>query len=158
MAFGTPFQLIDVLLSHNVPFVVIGGYAVTFHGFVRATEDIDIVFLRTKDSEYTLLAALREVNAKWIGDEIDSATGLERTYPVSMDFIRANRLMMLLTDCGYLDVFDFIPGFPNQPASELFKDPVENDRGKYVSLSWLRKMKTVSGRVKDQLDLENLPE
>ena len=66
--------------------------------------------------------------------------------------------MMLVTDCGYLDVFDFIPGFPNQPTSELFKDPVENDRGKYVSLSWLRKMKTVSGRIKDQLDLENLPE
>lgn len=40
---GDPFRLLDVLSSHDVPFVVIGGHAVTFHGFVRATEDTDVV-------------------------------------------------------------------------------------------------------------------
>lgn len=41
---GDPFRLIDVLARHNVPFVIIGGHAGTYHGYVRATEDTDIVF------------------------------------------------------------------------------------------------------------------
>jgi len=37
--------------SHEVPYVIIGGHAVTYHGYVRATEDTDIVFRRTLESE-----------------------------------------------------------------------------------------------------------
>lgn len=47
---GNPFQLIDALSSHNVPFVIIGGHAVTFHGYVRATEDTDVVFRRSEEA------------------------------------------------------------------------------------------------------------
>ena len=154
---GTPFQLIDVFLKHNVPVVIIGGHAVTYHGFVRATEDVDVVFLRTAHSEVALLAALTELNAHWIGNEIDSSTGLERIFPVSLSYVRASRLMMLTTDLGYLDIFDFIPGFPNHLVSELFDLAVETDGRKFASLAWLRKMKAATWRAKDQLYLENLP-
>ena len=44
MECGDPFHLLDVLSSHNVPVVIIGGHAVAFHGFVRATEDGSGVF------------------------------------------------------------------------------------------------------------------
>ena len=54
MEFGNPFALIEALSRHNVPFVVIGGYAVVYHGYVRATEDVDIVFDRSHDSELSL--------------------------------------------------------------------------------------------------------
>jgi hypothetical protein len=158
MECGTPFQLIDVLLKHDVPVVIIGGHAVTYHGYVRATEDIDVVFMRTIESEQALLAALTEVNAHWIGDEIDPATGLERVFPVSLSFVQASRLMMLTTDLGYLDIFDFIPGFPDHSVCEIFGSALETDGRKFASLAWLRKMKAATGRVKDQLDLENLPE
>ncbi len=158
MESGTPFQLIDVFLKHDVPIVIIGGHAVTYHGYLRATEDIDVIFLRTDDSEKTLFTALTEVNAHWISDEIDPSTGLERVFPVSLDYVQASRLMMLTTDLGYLDIFDFIPGFPDVPVSEIFDSAVETDRRKFASLTWLRKMKAATGRVKDQLDLENLPE
>jgi peptidoglycan/xylan/chitin deacetylase (PgdA/CDA1 family) len=33
------FHVFDVLQRHGVPFVVVGGHAVNFHGFIRATED-----------------------------------------------------------------------------------------------------------------------
>src|SRR5688500_8097085 len=108
MESGDPFRLIDVLTKHDVPFVIIGGHAVTYHGFVRATEDTDIVVRRTPESDQALFAALNEMNAQWIGDEIDPATGVERTFPVSLDYIQACRLMMLITDFGFLDIFDFI--------------------------------------------------
>jgi hypothetical protein len=48
---------------HHVPLVVIGGYAVIYHGYVRSTEDVDIVFQRTLESEAALLAALSELDA-----------------------------------------------------------------------------------------------
>ena len=72
-------SVLDVLHRHGVPFVVIGGHAVNYHGHLRATEDTDVVWQRSVDSEPRLLAALEELSAEWIGDEVDPATGIERT-------------------------------------------------------------------------------
>ncbi len=153
----SPFHLLDVLSNHNVPFVVIGGHAVTYHGYVRATEDTDVVFLRTPESEIALRDALGELNACWIGSKIDPKTGIEETFPVSLSYIRANHLMMLFTDFGFLDLFDFIPGLPQEPVEQLFDTAIECNGRKYVSLRWLRAMKEAANRPKDQIDLQNLP-
>ncbi len=152
-----PFHLLDVLNSHEVPFVIIGGHAVTYHGFVRATEDTDIVFRRTPESEVALQGALDALNARWIGTELDPQTGIEQTYPVTLSYIRANRLMMLFTDHGFLDIFDYIPGLPHEAVETLFRTAVDCNDRKYASLQWLRAMKTAANRPKDQLDLQNLP-
>lgn len=40
MANGDLFHPFDVMARHNVPFVVIGAHAVSFHGYLRATEDL----------------------------------------------------------------------------------------------------------------------
>ncbi len=42
MASGNLFPLIDVLLQNNAPFVIVGGHAVNFHGYIRTTEDVDL--------------------------------------------------------------------------------------------------------------------
>ena len=39
-------NVFEVLTRYGVPFVVIGGHAVNYHGYIRATEDRDIVLLR----------------------------------------------------------------------------------------------------------------
>lgn len=158
MESGDPFPLLDVLCCHNVPFVVIGGHAVSHHGFVRATEDTDVIFLRTPDSEQSLLAALTEVNANWISNEIDPETGIERLVPVTLAYIRASRMMMLVTDLGFLDLFDYIPGCPSEPVQPLFDTAVRQGRYLYASLRWLRTMKAAANRPKDRQDLENLPD
>jgi hypothetical protein len=151
-------QLLEVLTRHGVPFVVIGGHAVNFHGFGRVTEDTDVVWLRSAQSEHALLDALVELDAHYIGKEIDPATGIERTYPVSLPFIKSSPLMMLLTKEGFLDLFDYIPGMPNEDARQLLTSSISSGSLRYASLEWLRRMKHVSGRAKDKLDLENLPE
>jgi hypothetical protein len=155
---GNPFHLLDVLTRHDIPFVVIGGHAVTYHGFVRATEDTDVIFRRTPESEAALLDALNEVNACWIGNEIDPATGIERAFPVSLPYIRGSRLMLLVTDFGFLDIFDYIPGFPDVPVEQLFDTAVFHGRHRYASLRWLRAMKAAANRPQDRIDLENLPD
>jgi len=48
-----------LLLSRNrVDYVIVGGYAVAFHGFVRATKDIDVLFRNTPENIERLAAAL----------------------------------------------------------------------------------------------------
>jgi hypothetical protein len=151
-------RLIEVLTRHGVPFVVVGGHAVNFHGSLRATEDTDLLWIRSPATEATLLAALREVDAQFIGDEIDPATGIERTYPITESFVRSGRLMMLCTTAGFLDLFDYVPGFPDEPVATVWNTAVELDGVRFASLEWLRRMKQAAGRPKDLLDLENLPE
>lgn len=151
-------DLLSSLARAGVPFVVIGGHAVNFHGYVRTTEDVDIVFLRTPDSEAALLELLQSIHACWISNERDPETGLERLVPVSPSYLRTQHLMMLWTDLGFLDIYDFIPGFPDTPVQELFADAVSLGELRFVSLAWLRKLKLAASRHKDLDDLEHLPE
>ena len=156
--FHDPLAILHVLARAGVPFVIIGGHAVTFHGYVRTTEDTDVVFRRTPAAETSLQGALESIHACWVSDERDPATGLERLVPVSSSYLRAQHLLMLTTDLGFLDVYDYIPGFPEIPVEELFADSVLVGELRFVSLRWLRKLKEQAARHKDLDDLEHLPD
>ena len=151
------FRVFEVLQSHRIPFVIIGGHAVSFHGYVRGTEDADILWDRTATSEASLVAALVELGAEYIGNEIDPATGIERTFPVTTAFVRSKSLMMLTTRFGFLDLFDYVPGYPQVEIATLLESAIEMDGMRFVSLFWLRLLKQAAARPKDLLDLENLP-
>lgn len=151
------FGALDILDKHKVPTVVIGGHAVIVHGHIRATQDIDIVFARTAAVELSLTNALREIDAFWIGKEIDPSTGIEKTYPVDLPYVRGRRLMMVGSKFGYLDLFDYVPGLPDASVTELFQDAIWISGRRFASLAWLRRMKEAAGRPQDLIDLENLP-
>jgi hypothetical protein len=155
--FNDPLAILHLLARAGVPFVIIGGHAVTFHGYVRTTEDADVVFRRTPATETNLQRALESIHACWVSDERDPATGLERLVPVSLSYLRAQHLLMLSTDLGFLDVYDYIPGFAETPVEELFADSVLAGELRFVSLCWLRKLKGRAARHKDLDDMENLP-
>jgi hypothetical protein len=157
MASRPQHEFYALLRKHDVSFVVIGGHAVQFHGYLRNTEDVDLVWIRSQESEVRLAAALQEANAGWMSDERDPQTGLERLIPVTPSYVRANHLMMLCTDYGFVDLFDYIPGFPAADVGEVYRDSIVAGEIRYVSLDWLKKMKQAADRPKDRLDLEKLP-
>lgn len=157
MEHGNPFALIDTLIGHNLPLVVIGGYAVIYHGYVRTTEDVDVIFPRTPENEHALLAALSELEASWIGEELDPTTGIEKTFPVTLEYIQRTHLMMLVTRYGYLDIFDFVPGIPHADVFDLIGSAERASGRPFVSLDWLKRMKAASDRPKDRQDLAELP-
>lgn len=152
-----PLELLRVLAQAGIPVVVIGGHAVNFHGYLRTTEDADVIFQRTSDTETKLLAVLQAIHACWISDELDPVTGIERLVPVTSNYLHSQHLLMLHTDLGYLDLYDYIPGFPSTPVSDIFADSEVADGLRFVSLAWLRKLKQAAARHKDLDDLENLP-
>ena len=152
-----PLDVFQVVARAGVPFVIIGGHAVVFHGYVRTTEDADLIFERSPASEAALLQALESIHACWISDQRDPATGQERLVPVSPSYVRCEHLMMLTTDLGFLDLYDYVPGFPDTPVAEVVSDSIQLDNLRFVSLRWLRKLKQAAGRHKDLDDLEHLP-
>ncbi|MBN1864511.1 MAG: hypothetical protein JW808_06385 [Victivallales bacterium] len=149
-------KLLEALRDHSVEFVIIGGHAVCFHGYIRTTEDFDIIINPDDSNKEKLCHALFAMNACWISDEIDPATNSGKTIPVSLEFVKNNHLMMLCTDHGYLDVFDFIPGFPDVSVEQIFQDSQELNGMRYASLEWLLKIKRKSTKPRDIEDIEQL--
>lgn len=152
-----PLSLARTLVRNGVQLVVIGGHAVNYHGFPRATQDIDIIINRKRSRTAALYETLSAVNAYWISNEVDPQTGLEQTVPVSEDYVSSEHMMMLGTDQGYIDIFDFVPGLPNTEVDAVFADCEMIDEIPVVGLNWLKAMKRASGRPQDLIDLENLP-
>lgn len=157
MAFKPHYEFVALLQRHGVPFCLVGGHAVQMHGHGRDTEDIDIVWRRDEQSKQGLLKVLQEANACWISNERDPATGIERLVPVTAAYINCEHLMMLWTDYGFVDLFDYIPGYPSEDVQKLFDTAVVAGGVRYASLEWLKKMKQAAGRPKDLEDLRNLP-
>jgi hypothetical protein len=54
-------RVIGSLIKNDVDFMIIGGYAVIFHGNVRTTKDLDILIRRTPENAKRTVAALEQI-------------------------------------------------------------------------------------------------
>ena len=147
--------LIEALHERNVEFVVIGGIAVTAHGYSRSTEDLDVVPEPDPENLKRLAGALRDLEST-----LPTADG--RPFDPARDsgVIRRGGNVTAMTRFGGLDVVQRARGVPSYTQlaedavqSQLFGIPV-----RICSLSRLREMKEAQNRTQDKADLENLPE
>jgi hypothetical protein len=134
---------------------VIGGVAVGAHGYVRGTEDLDLVPDPDPENLQRLTKALEELDSTLPtveGRRFDPATDAR--------VIRRGGNVTADTRFGGLDVVQRARGVPSY--SQLANDAVESELlGVPVhvcSLARLREMKQVQGREQDRADLANLPE
>ena len=56
-------SLLAAFLAAHVAYAVVGGVAVNLHGYVRATNDLDIFIRRTEENARAAFAALQELGA-----------------------------------------------------------------------------------------------
>lgn len=147
--------LLAALHEREVCFVVIGGVAVGAHGYVRATEDLDLV-PDPDPANLKLLAAALEA--------LDSTLPTVEGRPFDPDkdgaVILRGGNVTADTRFGALDVVQRLRGVPTY--AELAEDAVESDLlgipVRICSLGRLREMKRALSRTQDRADLENLPE
>ncbi|HEX7245615.1 MAG TPA: hypothetical protein VF245_08630 [Solirubrobacterales bacterium] len=148
-------SLLAALHDHEVEFVVIGGVAVGAHGFIRGTEDLDVVPNPDPDNLKRLAVALKDLEATL-------PTAGDRAFSPDGDFrvIRRGGNVTTATMFGGLDVVQRAQGVPGY--SQLAEDAVESELlgipVRVCSLARLREMKAAQNRTQDRLDLENLPE
>ena len=53
-------ELLRLLERHGVDYMIVGGYAVAFHGYPRFTKDIDVFYRNSEENIRRLRAALIE--------------------------------------------------------------------------------------------------
>ena len=62
--FNQDFQeFIQSLNNSNVEYIVVGGYAVILHGYIRSTADMDVWVNKTKENYQKLTKALTQFGA-----------------------------------------------------------------------------------------------
>jgi hypothetical protein len=57
-------DFLRLLSSHNVKYLLVGGYAVGYHGYPRATGDMDIWIEMSKPNSKKIAATFRDFGRK----------------------------------------------------------------------------------------------
>ena len=145
MEIDRDFKEFLLLLSQNkVEYMVVGGYAVAFHGYPRYTGDMDIWINSTKENAEQLVKAIDEFGfdagpLKILDFEQEVIAFHLGTPPIRIDII--NRIAgVKFTECYSRKIELEIEGMPI----------------KYIAYQDLIVNKQASGRYKDLNDIENL--
>jgi hypothetical protein len=148
--------ILEELAAASVDYIVIGGVAVGFHGYVRATKDLDVVPAPDSQNLERLAAVLRALDA-----EVDGAGDFdadELPDPLDPDVLAQGGNWVLRTRLGRFDVMQW------QGENELWKmlapaAPEVDLDGlvvKMVGYEDLVALKRQAGRPSDLEDLERL--
>lgn len=143
-----PQELLATLKRADVEFVVIGGLALAPHGYVRATNDVDIVPAPHEGNLDRLATALRDLEAhRDLGDLGPEELGMEP----DEQGLRGGGNWCLITRYGPLDVMQDVPGL--RSYQELRAGAIEVKGILYAGYEQLISMKTASGRDEDLRDV-----
>ena len=137
-------EFLRLLVEQQVEFVIVGGYAVAFHGYVRATQDIDLFFRDTEDNVYRILPALQDF-------------GLAVDESALQDFRDPGSIIRMGVPPVKIEMINTISGISFE---EVWKGRVPGRYGgvevDYISLPDLLTNKSASARPKDLADVDDL--
>ena len=134
-----------LLLNRNkVEYLVVGGYAVAFHGYPRYTGDIDIWINSSKDNAERLVKAIDEF-------------GFDAEPLKILDFEQEVIAFHLGTPPVRIDIMNRIAGVKfSECYSRKLELEIEGMPINYIAFQDLITNKKASGRYKDLSDIENL--
>ena len=138
-------EFFELLNSEKVEYLLVGGYAVGLHGYMRATGDIDAWVNPTPENATRVVRALRRFGFSAGSLAEDAFASPQKIFQIGVPPIRID----ILTSVSGLG---FDGSYKNRRAADL--DGVEVQ---LISLEDLKTNKRASGRNKDLADLDNLP-
>jgi hypothetical protein len=153
------FELLRTLVAHDVEFIVIGGFALAFHGAPRATKDVDVVPAPGRENLTRLWEAVEELEAK--PGELEGFRPEEMPLEWSLESLVAGGGNWILhTRHGRLDVMQWVEPFSDY--AELRAGAVEqhvDEAGGTILVAGiddLIAMKEAAGRDQDLIDITSL--
>ena len=139
-------DFLRLLNSKQVEYLLIGGYAVGYFGYSRATADIDIWIAINPDNARKVAEAISE----FFGFPVEKAT--------SELFLQENKIARMGVPPFRIKVLTTISGVQFEECyAERIVDILDGVEVNLISLDHLKVNKQASGRLKDLNDLENLP-
>lgn len=137
-------EFLQCLNAHAVEYLVIGGHAVAYHGYPRATADLDVWVAVNRTNAGRLVSAL-------------SAFGFAVPELTPDLFLREERIIRMGIAPNRIEIQTGIDGvrftecFPRRASADL-----DGVRVHFIGLDDLKVNKRASGRYKDLADLEHL--
>ncbi len=137
-------EFIESLNSNKVKYLVLGGYAIAFHGHPRYTKDLDVWLELSDENALNTMKALDDFGFG----------GLEVTKD---DFLHKGMVVQLGYPPNRIDLINSPDGvdFDECYASRIEID-IEGLKISVINLENLKKNKKASGRLQDLADLEKL--
>ncbi len=137
-------EFIRSLNDNQVRYLVVGGYAVAFHGHPRYTKDIDVWVDRSRKNANKIMAALEQFGFATLELSVD-------------DFLEPDQVVQL----GYPPIrIDLLTGLTGVSFETCYDNRkvvnVEGLQINFINLENLRANKKATGRYQDLADLENL--
>jgi hypothetical protein len=139
-------QFLFELLKHDVDFIIVGGLSVVFHGYIRTTGDMDLWIRPTNENKQKLLPVISKFGLS--KDSIDLLKSKDFTVMLAFHFNNPPEKVEFLTH---------ISGLKFEDACENCDHlEIENYSIPFLGYEDLIINKMVSGRLKDQADVEEL--
>ena len=138
-------EFLKLLNANRVEYLLIGGYAVGYHGYPRATNDMDVWIADHPTNAGRMVAALRQFG--FDPPELKDELFLKQPSIVRMGFPP----MRIEVTTGISGV-----SFDECYATRVV-DTLDGVEVNIISLDKLKQNKKASGRFKDLNDLGNLP-
>jgi predicted nucleotidyltransferase len=140
----------------GVKYLVIGGVAVGFHGYVRATKDVDIVPDPDPQNIQRLARVLRELDAEVEGAEDFKDEALPD--PLNPEVLELGGNWVLSTRLGRFDIMQWIGenALWDMLAPAAIETEVDGLAVRFASYEDLIALKEMAGRPEDLTDLQRL--
>ncbi len=137
-------EFIKLLNSNSVRYLVVGGYAVAYYGYPRATGDMDFFLECTRKNADAVVRCLDEFGFGSLGITTEDLSTPDQIIQMGFPPLRID----LITS---IDGVSFQDAWPRKITVEL-----ENISINFISKKDLNKNKLSTGRLKDQADAEEL--
>ena len=138
-------EFLKLLNDHKVQYLLIGGYAVGYHGYPRATADMDIWVAIHPDNAGKIVTVLCE-----FGFDVPELT--------ADLFLQEKQIVRMGVPPIKLEIVTSISGVEfDECYQERITDVLDGVKVDLIDLTHLKINKKASGRYKDLADLENLP-
>ena len=137
-------DMLQVLLDNGVKFLLVGAYAMSVHGYPRATGDIDIWVQPSLENSKRVYRALSQFGAPL--HEVDEATFVKLGVVFQIG-VEPRRIDIMSAASG----IDFEEAYQHRQIVEIEGMPIP-----ILSYDDLVKNKRATGRDKDRLDADRL--
>jgi predicted nucleotidyltransferase len=138
-------EFLKLLNANKVEYLLIGGYAVGYYGYPRATADMDIWIAMNPANADRIVAVLREFGF----NPPDLSSGL---------FLKEKQIIRMGVPPVRIELATTISGVNfSECYAERMVDELDGVKVNLISLKHLKTNKKASGRHQDIADIEKLP-
>lgn len=137
-------EFVELLNAHDVHFVIVGAFALAYHGHARYTSDIDLFVEKSSENAERILRALRDFGFGDIGLTQEELSHKDQVVQLG---VAPNRIDVLTVLSGV----SFQEAWASREIGEIggLKVP-------FISRALLKQNKLATGRSQDLADAEHL--